>query len=89
MSQPHDALRDDGETRRQRLREWVIDGGRIRREDLRDDTPLLERRVITSLQVMDLILLIEELTGRPVVMERLKPGLFRDIDAICRNFLER
>lgn len=89
MTQPRASLPTEHELRRRRLREWVIRGGRIRGEDLRDDTPLLERRVITSPQVMDLILLIEELTGRPVDIERLKPGLFRDIDAICRNFLER
>lgn len=89
MTQRRALLPDGHEIRRERLREWVIRGGRIRREDLRDDTPLIESRVITSLRVMDLILLIEDLTGRRVDVARLTPGLFRDIDTICRNFLER
>jgi len=88
MTQRQALLPDERVARRERLREWVIRGGRIRREELRDDTPLLESRVITSLQLLDLILLIEELAGRPVDIARLKPGLFRDLDTICRNFLE-
>ena len=75
--------------RREALRDWVVAvGKRICREELRDDTPLLENRIITSLQVMDLILYIETLTGRAVDVEHLKPGLFRDIDTISRHFLE-
>lgn len=89
MTQRHALLPGRHEIPRERLREWVIRGGRIRREDLRDDTPLIERRVITSLQVMDLILLIEDLGGRRVDVAQLTPGLFKDIDTICRNFLER
>ena len=89
MTQRRALLPVEHEMRRERLREWVIRGGRIRREELRDDTPLLELRVITSLQLMDLILLVEDLAGRRVDVARLTPGLFRDIDTICRNFLER
>ena len=73
---------------RQRLHEWVVAGGRISSGELKDDTPLLEQRVITSLQVMDLILFIESLTGRAVDAARLVPGAFRDIDSIARNFVE-
>lgn len=74
---------------REALRDWVVAvGKRICREELRDDTPLLEKRIITSLQVMDLILFIEALTGKAVDVERLKPGLFKDIDTISRNFLD-
>lgn len=89
MTPRRDLVPDAHGARRERLREWVIRGGRIRRDELRDDTPLLELRVVTSLQVLDLILLIEDLTGRPVDVARLDPGLLRDIDTICRNFLER
>ncbi len=78
-----------GEPRREALRNWIVTAGkRIRREELRDDTPLLEHRLITSLQVMDLILFIEALTGKPLNIEQLKPGLFRDINTISRHFLD-
>lgn len=76
-------------SRRTQLRDWVIRTSvRIARDELKDDTPLLEHRIITSLQVMDLILFIESLSGRPVDVEQLRPGLFRDVDTICRHFLE-
>lgn len=72
---------------RQALRDWVVKtSGRISGEDLRDDTPIIERRIITSLQVMDLILFLESLSGRPIDPGRLKPGVFRDVDTIWRNF---
>jgi acyl carrier protein len=74
---------------RAQLRDWVVRTSiRIARDELKDDTPLLEHRIITSLQVMDLILFIESLSGRPVDVEQLRPGLFRDVDTICRHFLE-
>lgn len=74
---------------RAQLRDWVVwTSVRITRDELTDDTPLLERRIITSLQLMDLILFIESLSGRPIDVEQLKPGLFRDVDTICRHFLE-
>ena len=45
---------------KQALREWVaLKSGKVRSEDLDDETPILEQRIITSLQVMDLILHIE------------------------------
>jgi hypothetical protein len=71
------------------IRGWVSRmNGKIVAEDLRDDTPIIERRIITSLQVMDLILYLEELRGRPVDVIQLSPGSFRDIDAIYRAFFE-
>ncbi len=73
---------------RARLRAWVAQAssGKVMLADLRDDTPILEQRLITSVQVPELLLLIEELSGQPLDPGRLKPGVFRDVDAICRNF---
>lgn len=72
---------------RRALRDWVIkNSGRIKPEALTDDTPIIEQRIISSLQVMDLILFVEKLTGKPIDVEHLKPGVFRNISAIYRNF---
>ena len=69
------------------LREWIINtSGKIKRGELNDETPLIEERIITSLQVMDLILFLEKLSGQPVEVEQLKAGAFRNIDALYRNF---
>lgn len=71
------------------LREWLVAAsGRVSRAELRDDTPLLETRIVTSLLLMDLIVYVESLAGRPIAVEQLTPGSFRDIETICRNFLE-
>ena len=56
-------------------------------DQIADDTPLLAERVITSFQVLDLIVHLEHLSGRPVVREQLTPGSFRDIATIARVFL--
>lgn len=71
------------------LRDWVVrTNGKVTPADIRDDTPILERRIVKSLDIMDLILFLEELRGRPIDVEKLKPGVFRDIDSIWRNFFD-
>lgn len=72
---------------RESLRRWIAaKSGKITAEELRDDTPIIEKRIISSVQVMDLILYLEELREQPVDVQSLRPGNFRDIDAIMQNF---
>jgi len=72
---------------RQSLRQWIVKtSGKIRPDELNDDTPIIERRIISSLQLTDLILMLEELSDNAIDAEMLKPGAFRDINAIYRNF---
>lgn len=51
-----------------------------------DDSPLIERRYLTSLQVADLLVHIEELRQTPIDPTKLKAGVFRTIDAIHAAF---
>jgi hypothetical protein len=75
---------------REALREWIVrTSGRIGHEALRDDTPILEQRILTSLHVLELVLFLEQVTGRPIDVGRLQPGVFRDVDTICRSFASR
>jgi acyl carrier protein len=76
-------------TRKQRLRAWILEnnGRRIDAADLRDDTPLLEQRILSSLQIADLLLFLEELRGAPVDLEGLTGASFRDVDALVKAFL--
>jgi len=70
------------------LREWVIStSGKIKPEQLRDDTPLIEQRVISSLHITDLILFLESLRGSPVDLSLISGSSFRDINAVCDTFL--
>jgi acyl carrier protein len=74
---------------RQSLREWIVKtSGKIRPEEINDDTPIIERRIISSLQLTDLILMLERLSDNPIDVEMLRPGVFRDINAIYRNFFQ-
>ena len=42
-------------SRKDRLRTWILEHGRrIEAAELRDDTPLLERRILTSLQLAEM-----------------------------------
>jgi acyl carrier protein len=72
---------------RQALRDWVIKtNGRIQPKELNDETPLIEQRIISSLQVMDLIFFIEKLSGRSIEVDDLKVGVFRSINVLYDNF---
>ena len=73
----------------ERLRDWVLAhaAAPVPAEALDARTPLLDSGLLTSFQVMELILFLEELTGRPVDVGRLQAGAFRDLDTIGRLFL--
>jgi acyl carrier protein len=75
-------------TRKERLRAWIVEHGkRIDAADLRDDTPLLERRILTSLQIADLLLFLEELRDAPIDLEGLSGAAFRDLSSLVQTFL--
>jgi hypothetical protein len=75
-------------TRKDRLRAWILEHGkRIDDAELRDDTPLLERRILTSLQIADLLLFLEELRGAPVDLERVNGAALRDLHSLATTFL--
>ena len=75
-------------TTRSLLREWVVKkNGKLSPDDVADDTPLLDNRIITSLQILDLILFIERLRGVSIEVRLIKPGSFRSIDTIMTHFL--
>lgn len=72
---------------RQALRNWILSKNtKIAPCQLQDNTAIIEERIVTSLQLMDLILYLEQLTERPVDVESLKPGVFASIDSIYNNF---
>lgn len=71
------------------LRDWISSASKkADKVSITDDTPIIEQRIITSLQVMDLILYIEQLTDASINVEDLKPGVFRDVNTIYKNFFE-
>jgi acyl carrier protein len=71
---------------KQELRQWIIRNGKVREEALTDQTPIIEQRILSSIQILDLILFLEDLSGKPIDVKQLAKGTFRNIDAIYANF---
>ncbi|HZR46996.1 MAG TPA: hypothetical protein VFA47_09845 [Candidatus Manganitrophaceae bacterium] len=75
---------------RKALHDWIVKtNGKIRPESLTDETPIIEQRIISSLQVIDLLLFLEQLTGKSVDVEKLKPGIFESINTLYENFFRK
>ena len=73
---------------RQAIRAWVRQHSPSGLDAAFDDrTPLIASRLLTSLQITDLLLFLEELRGEPLDPASLRPGVFRDIDTIYATFL--
>lgn len=69
------------------IRDFILRWGRdVDPGTFDDTTPILEARHITSLQVPELLLLIEELRGEEVDVLDLRAGDLRDIDTIVERF---
>ena len=73
---------------REKVRAWLVEHGRTAIEGtaLTDATPLIDDGILSSIQVPELLLFIEDLRGRPVDVSELKPGAFRTVDAIVGTF---
>ena len=76
------------ENTREKLRAFVLDSTESAIADLTDQTHLFENGILKSIQVMDLILFVEEISGQEIDVEGLKPGACKDIDTIIKNFCE-
>jgi hypothetical protein len=69
------------------LHDWLVhQNGKISAVDLDAETPILERKIITSLQVLDLILFIERLRGGSIDVRLIRRGSFSSINAIMKHF---
>ncbi|WOH39052.1 hypothetical protein RI844_07470 [Thalassotalea fonticola] len=51
-----------------------------------NETSLLENRFITSFQVLDLLLLLEQSSGNRITAQQLLPGCFKNIAVIVNSF---
>lgn len=69
------------------LRQWIAKKHQgLDPNSIAEDTPLIEQRLLTSIQVLDLIMFLEHLRGKPVDVTRLEPGSFRSIGTIYSHF---
>jgi hypothetical protein len=69
------------------IRDWVLTKTtKITRDELTSGTPLIETRLVTSLQLMELLVKIEAMREAPLDIENLKPGTFNTIDTMVKAF---
>lgn len=75
----------ESEVRRQ-LRDWIVDRAKEKPDALSDDTPIMENGILSSLDVVELILFIERIRGDEVDTDALEPDSIRDVNAIYQTF---
>jgi hypothetical protein len=66
---------------------WIVEkAAGICAADITEDTPIVEQRILSSLQVANLLLYIEQMSGAPIEISSLRPGVFHSLAAIYRHF---
>lgn len=55
-------------------------------ENLNDETQIIEKRIISSVQLMDLIMYLESLMDESINVNHLKPGAFNSVNCIYTRF---
>lgn len=78
----------DAEVMRQSLTEWIVQHNENVDVQLDSQTSntLIQQRLLTSLQIAELLLYIESLRGTPVDPQSLRAGAFQNIDSIVATF---
>jgi acyl carrier protein len=71
---------------RTQLRGWIYDRAKDKPESLRDDTPILDGGILSSLDIVEFVLFIENLRGSEVDVDALQPDSFQDVDSIFKSF---
>jgi acyl carrier protein len=79
---------NDEATIKSQLRQWLSQKSGVSAERLKDDLPLFEQRILSSLHVVELLGFMDGLRGQSIEIEQLRPGAFRDIATIYKNFFE-
>jgi acyl carrier protein len=69
------------------LRTWLVEkDANLRVNDITEETPIVEQRILSSLQVVSLLLHIEQMRGAPIEISSLRPGMFHSLSAIYQHF---
>lgn len=76
----------DEQTIRAKLRQWILDHAKAPASDLGDDTPILDTGILSSLDIVELVLFIESLKGDEVDPDNIEPESFKSVDAMMKGF---
>jgi len=71
------------------LRDWIMSKGLSKDlTELSDETLIIKSGLITSVDVVDLIFIIEELGNIEIDVTELKPEMLESIEKICASFFD-
>lgn len=72
---------------RQKIRLWVVNRAKEKPKAFADDTPILESGLLTSLDVVELVLFLEQLRdGEEIPADQLDHTSIRDVNTIYSKF---
>ncbi|MBM4337391.1 MAG: natural product biosynthesis carrier protein [Deltaproteobacteria bacterium] len=72
---------------RKQLRAWILRRSQSKaKTELADDTPILESGLLSSLDVVELILFIENLKGAEVDVDDIEPEVLTNVNTIYDGF---
>lgn len=72
---------------RAELKKWIVAHSKVPvSNELADDTPILERGILSSLDIVELVLFVESLRGDEVDTEAIEPAVFTSIDTLYHGF---
>lgn len=71
------------------LRCWIAETSGLSVDAITDTTALFGSGLLKSVHLLDLILLIEELSEHDLDVERLGPASFKDVDTIYAAFFNQ
>ncbi len=72
---------------RSQIRDWIRNQAKLApAKELRDDTPILDQGLLSSLDVTELILYIESLRGEEVDIAAIEPKVLKNIDTLYVAF---
>jgi acyl carrier protein len=72
---------------RDALRGWLVKAnGNIRPEQVKDDTPLFDAGVLSSLKLVELIAFVEQLSGNTIDVAESGIDAFHDLNTIVNTF---
>ncbi len=71
---------------RAKLREWVCEAAETTPDQITDETALLDSSLVSSMQLVELVMLIEDLREEAIEYGEIGPSSFQDINTIYTTF---
>lgn len=73
---------------KQKLRDWILDRTKLTgaKDALTDDTPIIDAGFLSSLDIVEFVLYIEDLRGDEIELEYLEPEVFTSTNTMYQTF---